>query len=326
MLRESFQKLVNRDGDSQFTRICIMTGRYPFRLGEPPWGTLPKSAAKNTIANTLKHAGYVTGIAGKWQLNLLKDDLQQPNRMGFDEYCLDGWHEGSWYYEPRIWQNGQLRGDVHDRYGPDVTCDFLIDFMRRHQSEPFFAYYTMELCHDETNDLDKPAPFGPLGRYESYSEMVAQMDQRVGRVISALDSLKIRDRTLVIFLADNGTPPQNLIDAKDGRYVFQSFTSSFGNREIQGGKSKLTDWGTRVPMIANWPGTISAGQTCGALVDGSDILPSLAEIAGSPLPSEMTLDGCSMGRAVARWLEHSRMDFRRTQRPWLRPGSTLETI
>jgi arylsulfatase A len=275
------------------TRICIMTGQYPFRLGEPTWGTFPKSVEQHTLANVLKRAGYVTGIAGKWQLTLLKNDLAQPNRMGFDEYCLDGWHEGPWYYQPRIWQNRKLREDIRDRYGPDVTCDFLIDFMRRHQHEPFFAYYTMELCHDETNDLDKPAPFGPLGRYENFSEMVTEMDQHVGRVISALDHLKLRDRTIVIFLADNGTPPKTLLGAKNGKYIFSDFNSKMGDRDVRGGKGKLTDWGTRVPMIASWPGKISAGKVSDGLIDGSDILPSLAEIGGAPLPHELMLDGHS---------------------------------
>jgi arylsulfatase A len=280
------------------TRMCIMTGQYPFRLGEPRWGTFPKSFEEDTLGNVLKRAGYKTGIAGKWQLTLLKDDLKQPNRMGFDEYCLDAWHEGPWYYQPRIWQDGKLREDIHDRYGPDVTCEYLIDFMRRHQKEPFFAYYTMELCHDETNDLDKPAPFGPLGRYENYAEMVTQMDRRVARVMAALDSLKLRDRTLVIFLADNGTPPQTLIGAKDGRYVFEDFTSKLEGREIRGGKGKLTDWGTRVPLIVNWPGKVAADRTCDALIDGSDILPSLAEFAGAPLPTGFNVDGHSIADAL----------------------------
>ena len=177
-------------------------------------GTFPKTAENRTLAQVLKRAGYATAIAGKWQLALLKDDLDQPNRMGFDEYCLYGWHEGPWYYQPHIWQNGNLRNDVHDRYGPDVICDYVIDFIERHKSVPFFAFYSMELCHAETNDLDKPAPVGPIGRYESYAEMVAKMDERVGRVIAALDKLGLRENTLMLFLADNGTAAKNLINAE----------------------------------------------------------------------------------------------------------------
>ena len=275
-----------------------MTGQYPFRLGEPVWGTFPKTAEDRTLAQVLKRAGYATGIAGKWQLALLKDDLDQPNRMGFDEYCLYGWHEGPWYYQPHIWQNGSPRNDVHDRYGPDVICDYVIDFIERHKSVPFFAFYSMELCHAETNDLDKPAPVGPLGRYESYAEMVPKMDERVGRVIAALDKLGLRENTLVLFLADNGTAAKNLINAKDGEYIYEKVVSKIGDREIPGGKATLTDWGTRVPMIVNWPSKVAVGQVSDELVDVSDILPSLADLAETPLPSGIKLDGHSIAAHI----------------------------
>lgn len=273
------------------TRICLLTGRYPFRLGNPNWGTFRKSHEAHSMANVLKRAGYATAVSGKWQLTLLKDDLEQPHRMGFDEYCLDAWHEGPWYYQPRIWQNGRLRDDISDRYGPDITCEYLIDFIRRHHDRPFFAYYTMTLCHDETNDLEQPAPYGPLGRYENYAEMVKQMDERVGRVINELESLNLRDRTLVLFLSDNGTQPKSLISADHGEYIYEPFTSRMNGREIEGGKGTLTDWGTRVPMIVNMPSSIDPGQVSDSMVDASDILPTLAAVADASLPSDCILDG-----------------------------------
>ena len=262
------------------TRICLMTGQYPFRLANPPWGTFPKSAESRTLANILKRAGYATAIAGKWQLALLKDDLQQPHRMGFDEYCLYGWHEGPWYYQPYIWQNGKRRTDVQDRYGPDVTCDYVIDFIERNKSRPFFAFYSMELCHAETNDLEKPAPVGPNGRYDTYAEMVDKMDERVGRVVAALDRLQLRNNTLVVFTTDNGTAAHNLAGVEGDELIYEPVVSKMGDREIPGGKATLTDWGTRVPLIASWPGTIVPGQVSDDLVDMSDILPSLADVAG----------------------------------------------
>ena len=275
------------------TRICLMTGQYPFRLGKAAWGSFPEQFEKNSLGNIFKRAGYATGIAAKWQLTLLKDDPQHPNRMGFDEYCLDAWHEGPWYHQPRIWQNGKLRNDIRDRYGPDVTCDYIIDFIRRDRQQPFFAYYPMELCHDETNDLDTPAPVGPLGRYETYAERVALMDERVGRVIDALDEMNLRENTFVLFLADNGTPPKSLNNAKNGKYVFEDFTSHFQGQNVRGGKGTLTDRGIRVPMIANWPGRVKPG-VCDALVDASDILPTLAEVANIKLPTDQRIDGRSM--------------------------------
>ena len=113
------------------TRICLLSGQYPFRMGNPKWGSYPESAEANTIAQVLKKAGYATAVAGKWQIGMLGEDLSQPNRLGFDEYCLFGWHEGPRYYQPLIWQNGKNREDVKEKYGPDVYCDFLIDFIQR---------------------------------------------------------------------------------------------------------------------------------------------------------------------------------------------------
>lgn len=273
------------------TRIALLTGQYPFRLGHPEWGTFPRSAEERTLANVLHRAGYATAIAGKWQLALLKDDLEQPHRMGFDEYCLYGWHEGPWYYRPHIWHNGTLRADVRDRYGPDVICDYLVDFIERNKSRPFFAFYSMSLCHAETNDLDKPAPVGPLGRYDSYAEMVDKMDANVGRIVAALDQRALRENTLIVYTADNGTAARNLIDAEDGQYIYETVVSCMGDREIPGGKATLTDWGTRVPLIANWPGTIKPAQVCDELVSMTDILPSFANIAGATLSKNVKLDG-----------------------------------
>ncbi len=303
------------------TRICLLTGQYPFRLGHPEWGSFPREVESRTLPAVLKRAGYATAVAGKWQLALLKDDLEQPHRMGFDEYCLYGWHEGPWYYQPLIWQNGKLRTDVRDRYGPDVMCDFLIDFIERHKDRPFFAYYPMSLCHAETNDLDQPAPFGPKGQYDNYAEMVAKMDERVGRVVAALERFGLRESTLVVYFSDNGTAAKNLIDAKGNEYVYEDVVSKIGDREIRGGKATLTDRGTRVPLIVDWPGTIEPGKVYDDLVDVSDMLPSLADVAAAKLPNSVTLDGHSLtaqlrNNAVPReWVfaEHKSQCFVRNQ-------------
>jgi arylsulfatase A len=304
------------------TRICLLTGQYPFRLGHPEWGTFPRHAERRTLAAVLKRAGYATAIAGKWQLALLKDDLQQPSRMGFDEYCLYGWHEGPWYYQPHIWQNGKRRADVRDRYGPDVICEYLIDFMKRNKDRPFFAFYSMELCHAETNDLDKPAPVGPNGRYDTYAEMATKMDERVGRVVAALDRLGLRENTLVLLMADNGTAARNLINVKGTEYIYENVVSKLGDLTIPGGKGTLTDWGTRVPLLMNWPGTIKPGEVNHELVDVSDVLPSLAKMAAAPLPNNVKLDGQSTAApkrdqvAPRRWVfaEHEGKCFVRNQR------------
>jgi arylsulfatase A-like enzyme len=166
--------------------------------------------------------------------------------------------------------------------------------MERSKDRPFFAFYSMSLCHAETNDLPKPAPVGPNGRYDSYAEMVVKMDERVGRVVVALDRLGVRDKTLIVYLTDNGTAAQTIVDAEGDEYIYEDVVSKFGGREIPGGKATLTDWGTRVPLIVNWQGTVRPGEVSNDLVDVSDILPSLADVANAELPAGIQLDGHSL--------------------------------
>ena len=276
------------------TRITLMTGRYPGRLGRPGWGTFPRREEKETLAHVLKKAGYATAVAGKWQLTLLKKDPKHPRKLGFDEWCLFGWHEGPRYYQPLLWQNGKIRDDVKDRYGPDVYCEFLIDFMERNKDRPFLAYYPMALCHAVTDDLKKPVPYAPgKDHYDTFAEMVEAMDARVGRLTAALDRLGLREKTLILFVGDNGSPRGSIIRAENGKYIQDPVVSMMGDRRVPGGKGTLKDTGTNVPLIANWKGTIPGGTVRDDLVDMSDFLPTLAELAGAEPPEGVALDGKS---------------------------------
>jgi arylsulfatase A len=282
------------------TRICLLTGRYPRRLKGPKWGSFPASEERATIAQVVKNAGYRTAVAGKWQLSLLGTDLEQPRRMGFDEYSLFGWHEGPRYYQPLIYENGRRRADVKEKYGPDVYGDFLIEFMKRNRQRRFCAYYPMALCHDVTNDLDDPVPYGPRGRYDSYGEMMAQMDRMVGKIVGAIDRLGLTRQTLILFTGDNGTAARSIIRAENGEYVREPVFSLFKGQRVQGGKTQLTDGGTHVPLIANWSGAIDAAQVVDDLVDFSDFLPTFAELTGGKLPAGVTLDGRSFAARITR--------------------------
>ena len=87
-----------------------MTGRYPFRF-KAGWGSFPKNEERHSIGRVMQRAGYATAVAGKWQLSLMKKDLDQPRRLGFDEWSVFGWHEGARVPEPMIYQHGKVRDD-----------------------------------------------------------------------------------------------------------------------------------------------------------------------------------------------------------------------
>lgn len=109
--------------------------------------------------------------------------------------------------------------------------------------------------------------------------MVAYIDKVIGRIVGWLEELKLRSDTLLLFTADNGTN--------------SNIASQMGKHSIQGGKAQLTDAGTHVPLIVNWPGTAPPGRVCDDLVDFTDIMPTLAQCAQAPLPEDVIIDGCS---------------------------------
>jgi len=304
------------------TRVCVLTGRYPATLKNPRWGTFPKHEESNTFASLLRDAGYATAVAGKWQLSLLKDDLQQPARMGFDRWSVFGWHEGPRYHEPLIYENGPLRTDTDGKYGPDLYVQFLIDFMEQQKGTPFLAYFPMALCHDVTDDIGKAVPYGPDGHWLTYEEMANDMDRQIGKLVSALDRLQLRENTLIIYTTDNGTAGASYLRFEDGKYVRPQVFSKINGRMVQGGKGKLNDWGTRVPLIVNWPGHIAGGQLVSDLVDFSDFLPTFADLAGTTPPADIPLNGTSFASRLKgdapsprKWAyaEHKGRRFLRTR-------------
>ncbi len=261
------------------SRTTILTGRYLFRYPHE-WGHLP--ADEITFGNVMRDAGYATAAAGKWQMGLLKDKPLQPRKEGFNRYSFWAWHEGPRYYDPLIWEDGKLLDDTIDhRYGPDVYADFLIDHIERNRKEHqrFFAYFPLTLPHLAKTDGPYEEPPGPDGDYQTYGELVDQMDRIVGRIVRTLERLGLREQTLILFTGDNGTP--------------ENVTAKLNGRTVQGGKGQLTNAGTHVPLIASWPGHVPSGKVSNALIDFTDFLPTFADLAGAPLPQTRTIDGVS---------------------------------
>jgi arylsulfatase A len=265
------------------SRVQIMTGRYSFR-NYTSFGVLLKG--EQTFANQLQSGGYRTAIAGKWQLG---GDMQTVREFGFDTHCL--WHldgRESRYWAPRISQDGKLR-DVANRYGPDVMVEFLCDFIDQNHTQPFMIYYPMMLPHwpfvptpdsplggnrERSGDYD-----GKNGGVEYFDDMVAYVDKIVGQLDAKLAEHGIRDNTLILFTGDNGCAT--------------NIVSQMPSGPIKGGKASMPDNGTHVAMFAQWPAVIKAGQVSNALVDFTDVLPTVLEACGADLPNRQ-VDGKSL--------------------------------
>ncbi len=275
------------------TRVQLMTGQYNFRNWKA-FGVLDPS--EKTFGHMMQDAGYKTCISGKWQLySYNPPDFEpewrgkgmRPEDAGFDEYCL--WHaehtedKGSRYAEPVVLENGNYREDLDGKYGPDVYTDFITGFMDRHRDQPFFVYYPMALTHGPFNPTPHSEDWEGGDRLNSdtkyFGDMVEYMDVVVGRIVDKIDQLGLRERTLILFYSDNGSPRQ--------------VQSNIGDQVIQGGKGLPTDAGTRVPLIANWKGTTPAGSVTGDLIDSTDFLPTIAEMSGAALLKDVTIDGRS---------------------------------
>jgi arylsulfatase A len=273
------------------TRMALMTGKYNFRNWKA-FGVMDPEEI--TFGHHMQDAGYATCITGKWQLwSYNPPDFEPEWRgkgkrvedAGFDEHFV--WHadhtedKGSRYANPVIMNNGELYEDADGAYGPDLFTGYLLDFASRHKDEPFFVYYPMALTH---------GPFTPTpdsegwndDRHKSdpknFGDMVEHADKLVGYILDGLDELGLRDNTLVMFVGDNGSP--------------REVTSMLGDRAFRGGKGYSTDAGTRVPFIAAW-GDRSAGSVCDDLVDCTDFLPTMMQVARTALPEDAVCDGRS---------------------------------
>ncbi len=283
------------------TRVTLLSGRYPFRLENPKWGSYPKDEEAKSLAAAMKRAGYATAVAGKWQLTLLKRDPQHPHRMGFDEYSLFGWHEGARYHDPLVWQNGEIRADTKGQYGPDLYVEFLIDFIKRNREQKWFAFYSMALCHDVTDDLGRPVPHVPgKDRYLTYAEMMASMDLCIGRLVAAVDEMGLKKNTVVMFTTDNGTAGRSKLRAVDGKnkFEYEKVLSKFDGQLIPGGKGSLANGGTNVPLIVRWPKQIKPGSRSGELIDFTDFYTTVTDLAGQEVEGREALDSHSFAELL----------------------------
>lgn len=262
------------------TRVQLMTGQSNIR-NYIRFGYLdPK---QTTFAHLLKQAGYATGIFGKWQL---ANDFEGPSRFGFDEYCL--WQlnrRPPRYANPGLEIDGKQIDFKNGEYGPDLVQQHALKFVEKHREHPFLLYYPLMLTHapfqptPDSPDWDPKAIGEDVNRdNRHFGEMVAYMDKLVGQFVQRLDELHLREKTLILFVGDNGTA--------------KNMKSEWNGQTVIGGKSTTTDNGMRVPLIVNCPGQVKPA-VISDLVDTTDFLPTICEATGTAVPSTLTLDGQS---------------------------------
>lgn len=261
------------------TRVSLMTGLSNVR-NYTDFGAL--RPGEYTFARLFRDAGYATAIAGKWQLQGSRNvDGTSPAQSGFDEWCL--WNTAltnrNRYWNPSIELNGKLKPATKNEYGPDHYSGFLLDFIERNRTRPFFAYYPMALTHGPFDPTPDSADRNSKNDQKNFEDMVAYTDKIVGRFVKKLEDLNLTRNTILIFTSDNGTA--------------HNLHSQLNGRTIHGDKGSATDGGTHVPLIVHAPGIVKGGRVLDDLVDPSDFLPTLADAIGAKLPASRTFDGRS---------------------------------
>ena len=274
------------------SRATLLTGQYPWRTGwvnhwdVPRWGVGYfdwKIRQNLTFARILKTAGYATAAVGKWQINDFRIEPDAMKKHGFDDWCMwTGYESGNPPSAERYWDayihTPSGSRTYKGKFGPDVYTDYLIRFMTDHQDQPMMLYFPMALTHSPL--VATPAEPNAETKMEKHNAMVRYMDRLVGRLVRALDELKIRDRTIIIFTTDNGSGG--------------GITGTRNGRKVRGGKAKKTENGVCAPFIVNCPGRVPEGVVTDALTDFSDLLPTFAELAGTKVPGDLPIDGVSI--------------------------------
>ena len=287
------------------SRAAILTGHFPARYcihghfatgdknrgrGMPDW--LDPDAV--LLTRLLQEEGYTTGHFGKWHLSGPDPDSPPPTDYGIDESAVyvgtgRGIFDGTSLSE----KDSPLK--EHD----SITASFLtaaavehtIRFIRNAGETPFFVNLWIHETHhlvSATDDDRKAYPDTPEP-FRTYYSAVTRADRLIGNVMATLKELGKDSNTIIIFASDNGP---EFSHPKPTQKFYRSVGSTGG---LRGRKRSLYMGGVNTPFIVRWKGHFPEGVVDStAVVSGVDILPTLMDIVGKPLPENYEPDGVNI--------------------------------
>jgi arylsulfatase A-like enzyme len=271
----------------QPTRAALLTGRHYQRTGavDRILDREPMNLDEVTLGNLFQQKGYQTALIGKWHLGRYMK--YHPNNRGFGEF-FGFWQGGfinHYFDSDELFHNKQPILEARG-YITDILTDQAIRFLRQNATRPFFLYQPYNAVHVPHLVPDSYvekylAKNVPLDQAKIYG-MVSSLDENVGRLLSVVGELGIAERTIVIFMSDNGG-------------IGQYFRAG-----LRGGKGSVYEGGVRVPFIARWPKRFPGGVVLDCEAQHIDILPTLCDLTGIDLPSERHLDGKSIAPALTQ--------------------------
>lgn len=279
------------------TRAAFMTGRRPIRSGTTKvvWGRLyGLTNWEVTLAELFSDSGYKTGMFGKWHIGDVKGRF--PTDQGFDEWygvantTDESEYSSQFQFDSKTGTSPMIqearRGEMpHDVKPYDVAARREIDgeltkraiaFMKSSVAarQPFFAFVPFTQPHLPT--LPHP-DFSERTGNGHYADVLAEMDHRAGQILDAVDELRIREDTIVIWMSDNG--PEYF-------YPWQGTAGPWRGNYFTAWEGSL-----RAPFLIRWPGKVPAATVNNEIIHVVDILPTLAKVAGYKVPEDRIIDG-----------------------------------
>jgi arylsulfatase A-like enzyme len=298
-------------------RAALMTGRYPMRHGLQtvvifPSHTYGLPTDEHTLPQALKDVGYRTAMVGKWHLGHA-DQKYWPQNRGFDHFYGNLVGEVDYFTKDRggliDWQrNGEFLKE--DGYYTTLIGNEAVRLIEDHNTAtPLFLYIASLAPH-----APYQAPQDLIDAYSSikdknrriYAAMITALDQQIGRVLTALDKMGMRENTIIIFSSDNGGATSALFatgarseeERKESGGVGLEEKTPASNGRLRAGKGSLHEGGVRVPTIVNWPGKLQPREV-NAPLHMVNVMPTMLALAGGKGSPGHPFDGMDMWKTLA---------------------------
>ncbi len=292
------------------TRVSLMTGKFPSRYGVtgPDYGEVI-DLGDPTLASILNENGYFTAIAGKWHLGSppytpLKYGFQSS--YGYFDGQIDPYtHEYKTETELTDRRSWHRNDEYLDEEGhvTDLLTTEAIRIIEEKRNTPFFLYLAHHVPHYPLEEPDEwMSVYNNVEMFPSrklFAASVTHMDDRIGKIIDALERSGKRENTLIIFTSDNGGQHSwHGITEYRGKYADKPHDVLGNNYPLRGWKTDLYEGGIRVPAFINWPGKIKPGMT-NTPVHIADWLPTLCNLLGYEKNlQQLNIDGKDIGHVL----------------------------
>ena len=300
------------------SRAALLTGRHPQRGGVSNWTQgdmngpdgINLSLREVTLAEALKPAGYRSALFGKWHLGAHRDF--GPKKQGFDEFfgIRDGFIDNYNHY----FLHGAGFHDLYEgitpvqvpgEYFPELMVKRALAFLDDNRNDPFFLYVPFNIPHYPEQSLkrfealyeDLPDP-----ARRSYGAIVTTTDYYIGQIVDRIESLGLRDNTVIVYMSDNGhseeTSNRIRVDEHKSGYAKDHFYGASGGGSTGrwiGQKGSFLEGGIRVPAIVSYPSKLPMNVTRDQVITAMDWFPTLLELCGvNQSPEAPALDGQSL--------------------------------